>query len=117
MSDPEQTYVRRVLDLYRTTPGTLGRVRAADRRLAAKLYEHHISVEIVQAALLMAVARRTYRPLDAEPLPPIASLHYFIPVIDELRRSPPPNDYLHHLRTRLEQLTESLATTGDHQIP
>ena len=30
----QQRYVQRVLDLYRATPGTSGRVRTADRRLA-----------------------------------------------------------------------------------
>jgi hypothetical protein len=46
----------------------------------------------------LALARRNARPPDADPLPPIRSLHYFMPVIDELPPGPPPEGYLDYLR-------------------
>ena len=46
----------------------------------------------------LALARRNARPPDADPLPPIRSLHYFVPVIDELPPGPPPGGYLDYLR-------------------
>jgi hypothetical protein len=45
------------------------------------------------------------RPTDAEPLNPIHSLHYFLPVIEELLQHPPSASYLRHLRWCLATLT------------
>ena len=46
----------------------------------------------------LALARRKARPPDAEPLPPIRSLHYFMPVIDEMPPGLPPEGYLGYFR-------------------
>jgi hypothetical protein len=46
----------------------------------------------------LALGRRKARPPDADPLQPIRSLHYFLPVIDELPPGPPPDGYLNYLR-------------------
>ncbi len=114
----QQRYVRRVLDLYRDTPGTSGRVRTADRRLANSLYQRAIPLSTVRAALLLTVSRRTFRsPPDAEPLPTIRSLHYFQHVIQELLDKPLPDGYLTYLRWILAPLPKSLAAPDDHQTP
>ncbi len=51
----EREYVQRILDAYRTTPGTCGVVRRADRLLAAQLYERGVAIEAVENALILAV--------------------------------------------------------------
>ena len=114
----QQRYVRRVLDLYRDTPGTSGRVRTADRRLANSLYQRGIPLSTVRAALLLTVSRRTFRSSpDAEPLPTIRSLYYFQHVIQELIDKPLPDGYLTYLRWKLAPLPKSFAAPDDHQIP
>src|SRR6266508_3625756 len=105
---PRQRYTQRVLDLYRSTPGASGFARRADRHLAAALYDRRIPLEIVHTALLLVVARRAQRPHDAQPLAPIASLHYFLPVIDELLATPTDVAYLRYLRRRLAPLAPDL---------
>lgn len=106
-ANPErQDYVGQLLDAYRRTPGTLGTIRPEDRRLAALLYERKIPLPIAEAALLLAAARRTFRPPDAPPLSPIRSLHYFLPVIDELLATPLADDYVRCLRRKLAQLAD-----------
>jgi hypothetical protein len=95
-----QAYVQAVLSLYRRLPGTTTRPRPADRKLAAELYRRRLPLDIVETALRLAAARRLVRPPDAEPLPPIRSLHYFLPVIDELPPGPPPDGYLDYLREK-----------------
>lgn len=67
------------------------------------------------AALLLATARRTFRASSATPLTPIASLQYFLPVIDELRLSPPEPAYLHHLRRQVALVAPALVAALDHQ--
>jgi hypothetical protein len=96
-------YVKAVLDHYRRTPGTLGHARPEDRRLAGILYDRGVSVEQVDAALLLAVVRRTFRPSDAAPLNPVRSLHYILPLLDEIRLNPPDPGYLRYLQSKLDR--------------
>jgi hypothetical protein len=109
-------YVDRILDLYRRTPDTSGRVRRADRLLAAELYDRQIPLNLIAAALLVATARRNLRPADAPPLRPIASLHYFLPVIDELENLPLDSGYLRFLCTRLASRAPAFVELIDHQL-
>ena len=96
-------YVKAVLDHYRRTPGTLGHARPEDRRLAAALYDRGVSLDQIDAALLLATTRRTFRPKDAPPLNPVRSLHFFLPVLYEILLDPPDPDYLRYLRWKLDQ--------------
>ena len=113
---PRSLYVERILQIYRYTPGTSGVVRRADRLLAATLYHRHIPLDLIAAALLVATSRRILRPTDAPPLRPIATLHYFLPVIDELTALPLDPAYLDYLRKRLTQLTPAFAAALNHQL-
>lgn len=96
-----QLYVRTVLDLYLALPETPTRVSRFDRRLALELFQRGLSLSIVEAAFLLASARRLCRPSDAPALGPIRSLHYFLPVIEEIIHHPLPNDYIRYLRHKL----------------
>lgn len=100
-SSERREYVERLLDLYRRTPGTSGAVRRADRCLAAQLYDRRVPLQLVELALRLAAARRQIRPPDAPPLPTIRSLHYFLPVLDELSDPRLDPEYLDYLRYRL----------------
>jgi len=114
---PDAGYVEQVLALYRRTPSTSGHVRRADRRLAAGLCSRRVPLATVQAALLLATARRTSRSINAHPLAAIATLHYFLPVIEELLATPADHDYLDYLRLRLAALAPALAAPIHHQFP
>jgi hypothetical protein len=57
----KKRYVTRVLARYTALPGTLHRVLRQDRRLAADLFEWGISLEIIENAFVLAVARRGFR--------------------------------------------------------
>lgn len=82
-------YVQAVLDLYRTVPGVLGRVRRADRDLAARLFANGVPFYAIRNAFIVAAARRIRNNAFSTPLPPIRSLHYFLPVIGEVIDRPP----------------------------
>ena len=43
----QREYVRRLLEAYRTTPGTCGAVRRQDRLLAAQLHQRGVPLEAV----------------------------------------------------------------------
>ena len=97
-------YVQRVLDAYRSTPGTGGVVRKPDRAFAMQLFERDVPVAVVENALLLACARRLGRPADAPPLGVIRSLAYFSPVIDEVLGLQVSEAYFQHLRHRLSRM-------------
>ena len=99
----QEEYIRRILEAYRKTPGTMGVVRRPDRILAAQLYQRGVSVTIIENALALAAARRLMRPVDVPPLNPIRSLAYFLPVIDEVLGLQVSPDYFQHLRDKLER--------------
>lgn len=65
---------------------------------------------MVHAALLLGAARRTFRPQDAFPLPPIRTLHFFLPVIEEIQDSPPAPGYLQYLEGKLRPWADAKAT-------
>jgi hypothetical protein len=110
-------YVQRVLDLYRLAPGTSGQLRRSDRQLAGTLHDRGVSLEMVYAAMILAVARRTFRSESAPPLAPIATLHYIRPVIDELIAAPPEPGYLSYIRYKLATVAPEFVAAGDHQLP
>jgi hypothetical protein len=103
----QQEYVRRVLEAYRRTPGTMGTVRRPDRLVAAQLHQRGVPLTAVENALVLAAARRLVRSADAPPLNAVRSLAYFLPVIEEviqLRVSP---EYFHYLRRKIERVNRA----------
>ena len=101
-------YVRRVLEAYRTAPGTGGAVRGPDRLLAAQLHERGVGLEAVENALILAAARRLARPAGAPPLGVIRSLAYFSPVIKEVLGMKVGPESFRHLRQRVARLTPAM---------
>ena len=68
VSNDPRAYVRAVIDAYLRLPETHGRARREDRLLAAELHQHGVAFETVEAALLLATARRARRCTKAPPL-------------------------------------------------
>ena len=99
--DGQEQYVRQVLEADRKTPGTMGTVRRADRRLAAQLYQRGLSLKVIENALVLAATRRLIRPSEAPPLGTIRSLAYFLPVIEEVLVSHVSPEYFEYLRYKL----------------
>jgi hypothetical protein len=102
MQIDQSSYLDALLKLYLSLPETPSQARSSDIRLAYDLYQQRITIETVEAALLLASVRRLFRDPSLPPLPPIRSLSYFLPVIREISANPLPQDYLHYLRYKLE---------------
>ena len=105
-------YARAVLRLYLELPDTPARPRPHDRRLAQQLNDQGVALALVETALLLASARRNARSPSATPLGPIRSLSYFLPVIEELLRLPPPEGYLAYLRAAKNHRAQPGTSTG-----
>ena len=110
MEIAKKDYIRKVLDAYRRTPGTTGAVRRNDRLLAAALYDRGVSVTAIENALLLAASRRIFRSPDAIPLQPIRSLHYLLPVIDEVLQLHISQDYFRYLQFHIDRAQQKNTT-------
>jgi hypothetical protein len=99
----EQVYVRAVQQLFLQMPNTSGRFSRSDRQLAQALYQRGIPIQIIRSALLLATARRVCRNPTGAPLPPVRSLHYFLPALEEILLQPLPNGYLQYLESKIAQ--------------
>ena len=94
-------YMRKLLEAYRTTPGTTGHIRRPDRLLAAQLHQRGVPLRVVENALVLAVARRLMHSPEAPPLGTIRSLAYLVPVIEEVLEGTVGQEYFNYLRYRL----------------
>ncbi len=88
-----ETYRRRILHAWHDLPCTRGRPPHSDRAVLIDLYRRAVPLSLVLLALQLAASRRSSN------LPPVRSLAYFCPVIDELANADP--SYLAYLQTRL----------------
>lgn len=104
-----RAYVQAVLKEYVWLPGTPHKASRQDRRLAGSLHEQAVPLAVVRAALLLAAARRTLRSAHLCPLPPIRTLHYFLPVIEEVLATPPDPGYVEYLAGKLHPLAQRKA--------
>jgi hypothetical protein len=110
-----ETYRHTLIDLYLRLPDTPRRLSHFDLRLVRQLWQRQIPLTTVETAFLLASSRRAARRPDAMPLGPIRSLHYFVPVIEELLAQAVPASYLAYLRSKviLHPATgKTAATTG-----
>jgi hypothetical protein len=106
MKDDDDRYVEKLLDLYLGLPQTPSRVSRDDRRLAQQLRQRQTPLETIESAFLLATARRSFRDPALPPLQPIRSLHYFLPVIEEVLATGVSSDYLRYLRRKLATLLD-----------
>jgi hypothetical protein len=102
----KEEYVEKVLQAYRNTPETMGTVRRPDHLLATQWYERYVPLVVVENALVLAAARRLYRPPGALPLGTIRSLAYFTPVVEEVRRMRVSPDYFQYLRGKIQEFLQ-----------
>jgi hypothetical protein len=90
-------YVSEILQAYLQLPDTPKRIHRLDRKLAFELHQLNVPIQTVEAAMLLASLRRI-RPPNTPPLPPIRSLHYFLPIIREINAAPLTKDYVDYLK-------------------
>jgi hypothetical protein len=113
MSDtPPQDYIHALLDLYLQLPDTPAYFSDLDHQQAQEWHQQQVPLQILQLALLLAAYRRASRSPQARPLPPIRSLRYFRPVVEELQANPPSPQVAAYLRYKAEKLLHLTPSTS-----
>lgn len=104
----QRRYVQAVLGRYLWLPDTPSVCSRHDRRRARAWFEEGVPLVVIEAALLLAAARRALREPYLAPLPRVRAVHYFAPIVRELLENPKPPDteYLVCLLRRLRPLAE-----------
>jgi hypothetical protein len=101
------SYVSEILRLYLELSDTPNQTRPLDRKLAAQLQQQQIPIKMVKAAFLLGAARRATRDPSYPSLQPIRSLHYFLPILEEIRRNPFDPAYIDYLENWSPQFSDS----------
>lgn len=101
-------FVATVLKLYLDLPDTPHRASSYDQAVARSLFERGVPLDVVESALLLGSLRRLRRPAGALPLPPVRSLAYFSPVVDEILQLPLPPAFHAHLRVQADEILRSV---------
>lgn len=100
----EEDYVRVGRTLF-TAPACVRSVfTAADERIATQLYRRGIALEAVRHAIWLGCARRYAAMLNGQNAAPVASLGYFVFIVDEITQQDVPDGYWEHVRRRTDQL-------------
>jgi hypothetical protein len=106
------SYVEALIAVYMWVPGTPSRASRNDRRLAHSLEQRGVPLDTAAGAILLGAARRAFRSRNAEPLAPIRTLHYFMPVVEELLEHSPEPGYADYLRSKLAPLAKATTSTS-----
>ena len=112
MANDDRLHIETVLKLYLSLPETPSRTSRYDRELATTLCKRKVPLETIEAAFLLASARRLFRDPALAPLQPIRSLHYFLPVIEEVSGGPLSPDYIKYLRLKLAPSLDQRSVAG-----
>jgi hypothetical protein len=99
----QEQYIQRLLQRYQETPTTAGHIRPTDQQLARHLFQRGVPLALAFAAFSLAATRRIFRRSQATPLNPIRSLHYFLPILEELVADPPDPSYIEYISAKLRQ--------------
>jgi hypothetical protein len=99
-------YSARVLAVYTTLAYTPDRPSRSDRALARELERRAVPLKLVQEAMLLATVRRHFRDPSLPPLDRIRSLHYFLPVIQQLQAEPLDPFYVDYLKRKLDAIPQ-----------
>jgi len=99
-----QDYIHAVLDLYLQLPDTPAYFSDLDHQQAQEWHQQQVPLPTLELALLLAAYRRASRSPHAPPLPPIRSLRYFRPVLEELQANSPSPQVAAYLRYKAEKL-------------
>jgi hypothetical protein len=111
-----ERYVLELLRLYLATPGVVGHVRRADRKLAQELFDHDVPLHAVATAFIVAAARRIRHNAYSTPMPPIRSLHYFRGPIQEMLERPLGFREVQQLRECLRDHCPTITKREQHPI-
>ncbi len=108
-----ESYVDSVRKLFLALSCTSGSFGPAEERLAEDFEQKGIPLSVIEDAMMVGACRKYVSWLNSGPSAPIASLHYFDAIIEEVLERPFPPGYRGYMRLQVEKLTRLHATRGE----
>lgn len=102
--DSSESYVDSVRKLFMALGCTSGRFGPADERLAEDFEQKGISLGVIEDAMMVGACRKYVSWLNNGPSAPIASLHYFDAIIEEVLERPFPPGYREYMQLQVGKL-------------
>ena len=114
-TDPAAAYVASVRRAFLQPSCVQGCFNSTDECLARHWHSSGVPLETARKAILLGCARKSIALLEKPTGLPIRSLHYFQPLLEEVRASTPqtyPPEYWQHLRQHLLRCEQHWARHG-----
>jgi hypothetical protein len=102
--DGQGEYVRSVREAFLEPACVCSAFTPADEKLAADLYGRGVPLQNLRRAIWLGCTRKYISMLNGQPPSPIASLGYFIALLEEVARAPVTDAYWEHVRHKMETL-------------
>jgi hypothetical protein len=106
-SDQQQAFVEEVKKLFLEVVPEVTSFTVADHRLACRWFSQQIPLPLLEKAFLLGSARKQVTRINRKDDTPIRSLHYFQPLLKEVRQLEVGETYWNHLRRQLQRFTQS----------
>jgi hypothetical protein len=106
ISSPDIEYVERIRGLFLEHPIVRSSFGEADRHLARALHRRGVPFQQVERALVLGLARKYATCLNNPEVPPITSLHYFLPLLREVQETRVSQQYWTYTANRLEHFRQ-----------
>jgi hypothetical protein len=102
--DSPAAFVEQVKQLFLTLVPETVSFSNSDHQLACRWHSQKVSLEIVERALLLGAVRKLFTRASKPADPPIRSLHYFQPLLEEVQQIQVKDSYWDYLRLKLQKL-------------
>jgi hypothetical protein len=112
-SNEIESYVDTVRKLFAALGCTTGRFGSSDEQVAGDFERKGIPIEVIEDAMLVGACRKFVSWLNSGPSAPIASLHYFEAIIEEVQERPFPPGYREYMRQQVEKLAKIHAARAE----
>jgi hypothetical protein len=115
-----ESYVDSVRKMFMALGCTSGRFGPTEERLAEDFERKGIPLGVIEDAMMVGACRKYVSWLNSGPSAPIASLHYFEAIIEEVLERPFPAGYREYMHLQVEKLARLHAgraeKTAGHKI-
>lgn len=104
LRDEQALYLQAVEALFLSRPCVRSRFSSADRKLASEWFQSGIDLAMVEQAIVLGCGRKYVSWLNGLQGEPIGSLHYFLPVLEEISKFDLSSEYQSFNRSQVERL-------------
>lgn len=111
--DAAHSYVASVRASFLAIGCGSGRFSASDERVASQLEKSGVPLDTVEDALVLGSVRKYGSWLSGSHSPPVGSLKYFEPLIQEVQQQPWPGGYREYLRSKHRQFAKRWSEIAD----